>query len=77
MISKQVFAPVAMKITPDHVNMVGFILGVIKFNEKSWPLYSIIMPDARLQTALPGEENAYGTMNILSVQGSFALLPGG
>ena len=43
MFFQQVFTVIAIEITPDQVNMVSVVLGIIEFDQECFSLYAVIM----------------------------------
>src|SRR5215472_3052704 len=56
-LGEEIFAPVAVEVAPDAVDVVGVVLGVVELDEKRFSLDPVIMADAALEPAHPGESN--------------------
>ena len=56
MLSQQVLPKVIAKASPDRMNMIGLILGIIIFQEEIFSLKTIIMPFARFNVPGPGKQ---------------------
>ena len=55
MLRQQVFAPVAVEVTPHAVNVIGVVLRVIVLDQKRAALHAVVVAFAFLQAAHPGE----------------------
>src|ERR1700730_16107149 len=58
---QQVFAPVAVKIAPHAVNVIGVVLSVIVLDQKGDALNAVVVAFAFVQSAHPGEFNLVQT----------------
>src|SRR5438105_622842 len=56
-LSEQVFAEIVGGVTPDGVDVVGVVLGVVKLDQERRPVHAVVMPLPRLHDAGPGEMN--------------------
>ena len=51
----EVFAKIPIKISPHGVNMIGIVLRIVEFDQKGFPLDSIIMRLAQFGLASPSK----------------------
>ena len=57
MCPEEVVAEIVIKITPDAVDMIGFVLGIIVFENKVFSLNTIVVRLTTFDTACPSEGN--------------------